>query len=206
MVQGRGLLWRDGARRILDTQATGAHRQFDCAAARQMEWCPETLSDPETDADTQQRSDAFHRPNAKRQRPGGIGTASGAGMGTGGFENAPVPGHAYPSHHAAPDRGLKRGLVDMCVDAASLLSRKEVDRLQGNAMRLRGLLSNVSATPEKRSLTQHLQGEISHLDKFLTAGMEDMSTRHNAVRPRLMPVSNRQDSSSRSMFPSSSGV
>ena len=93
---------------------------------------------------------------------------------------------------AGPVRGQKRYLADVGFDAASLLSHDEVHRLQGNAMRLRGLLTNVSATPDKRRLSQHLRGEITHLDRFLMAGMEDLATRHNPVRPRLMPVSNRQ--------------
>ena len=48
----------------------------------------------------------------------------------------------------------------------------QIHRLRDNSTRLRGLLANVRDTPEKGSLSQHLEGEIHELDRLLASGAE----------------------------------
>ena len=80
-------------------------------------------------------------------------------------------------------RGVKR-LTRESSSEADLTSR-DLHRLEGNALRLRGLLRNMEATPDKRRFSVDLMGQIDTLEKTVAVGKEEQDVQHSDTRARL---------------------
>ena len=65
------------------------------------------------------------------------------------------------------------------------LSTRQLNRLEGNALRLRGLLRNAVATPDKRRFSLDLQSQIDTLERTVATGKEEQDVQHSDVRARL---------------------
>ena len=65
------------------------------------------------------------------------------------------------------------------------LGMRELNRLEANALRLRGLLRNAEATPDKRRFSVDLQSQIATLERTVATGKEEQDVQHSDVRARL---------------------
>ena len=65
------------------------------------------------------------------------------------------------------------------------MSTRELNRLEGNAVRLRGLLRNATATPEKRRFSLDLHSQIVVLEQTVASGKAERDVQHIDVRARL---------------------
>jgi hypothetical protein len=83
----------------------------------------------------------------------------------------------------AGPRGLKRAQRECSGEPE--LSTRQLNRLEGNALRLRGLLRNAVATPDKRRFSLDLQSQIDTLERTVATGKEEQDVQHSDVRARL---------------------
>ena len=65
----------------------------------------------------------------------------------------------------------------------------ELSHLGANAMRLRGLLQNSSATPDKRRFSLDLESQIDMLEQTVASSKVERDLQHVDVRARLCGLS-----------------
>jgi hypothetical protein len=69
------------------------------------------------------------------------------------------------------------------------MTTQELERLEGNALRLRGLLRNSSATPDKRRFSLDLESQIDMLEQTVASTRAEQDVQHVDVRARLHGLS-----------------
>lgn len=101
------------------------------------------------------------------------------------LEGRPQPSDTIAA--ADPPRGHKRTQSEC--SGQQEMSTRELNRLEGNAVRLRGLLRNSSATPDKRRFSLDLQSQIVMLERTVASGKAEQDLQHVDVRARLDDLS-----------------
>ena len=91
--------------------------------------------------------------------------------------------HAGASCDSPSTRGVKRLTRESSHEPE--LGMRELNRLEANALRLRGLLRNAEATPDKRRFSVDLQSQIATLEQTVATGKKEADVQHSDVRARL---------------------
>lgn len=161
--------WRDSG----STSAFAMTPAAAPAAVPSAQWCPHA------EAQQHAQQQAQHARQARQEQQTGVAAAATA--------RASGPHADTTASTARPPRGQKRRQTECSSERE--MTTQELERLEGNALRLRGLLRNASATPDKRRFSLDLESQIVVLEQTVASTKAEQDVQHVDVRARLHGLS-----------------